>query len=126
VVHGRHVTFLDDAVLLGKLGFGKGLPVALVSALHTRLVILVCQWKDGIAYGLVGSVTNLLAHELVHPVVGLVILAAAVREAGDDKRHVGGCCWGLVGCVSGCFWFSRMELRSLESMVPSVQVSCLD
>lgn len=46
-----------------------------------------------IAYGLVGCVTNLLAHQLVHPVVGLVVLAAVVREAGDDERHVGGC-WG--------------------------------
>ena len=45
------------------------------------------------AYGLVGGVTNLLAHQLVHPGVGLVILAAVVREAGDDERHVGGCCW---------------------------------
>jgi hypothetical protein len=25
VVHGRHVTFLDDAVLFGELGFGEGL-----------------------------------------------------------------------------------------------------
>lgn len=52
------------------------------------------------AYGLVGGVTNLLAHELVRPLVGLVVLAAVGREAGDDERHVGGC-WGwLVGLMS--------------------------
>ena len=48
------------------------------------------------AYGLVGGVTDLLAHQLVHPVVGLVVLARVVREAGDDERHVGGCCWVVV------------------------------
>jgi hypothetical protein len=41
---------------------------------------------------LVRGVTNLLAHKLVHPVVGLVILATVVGEAGDDERHVGYYC----------------------------------
>jgi len=46
------------------------------------------------AYGFVGGVAELLAHQLVHPVVGLVVLAAVVREAGDDERHVGGSSFG--------------------------------
>jgi hypothetical protein len=54
---------------------------------------------DVAAYGLVGLVADLLAHQLVHPVVGLVVLAAAVREAGDDERHVGGYCWRLIEFV---------------------------
>ena len=32
VVHGRHVTFLDDAVLFREVGFGEGLSVAISSA----------------------------------------------------------------------------------------------
>lgn len=63
------------------------------------------------AYGLVGGVTNLLAHQLVHPGVGLVILAAVVREAGDDERHVDGCCWGIFGCLVG---FSRRVFDSVK------------
>jgi hypothetical protein len=51
-------------------------------------------------YSLVGSVADLLAHELVHPLVGLVVVAAVGRETGDDERHVWmfGCCMVLVLC----------------------------
>lgn len=39
------------------------------------------------AYSLVGSVADLLAHQLVHPFVGLVVVGAVVGQAGDDERH---------------------------------------
>lgn len=36
VVHGRHIAFLDDAVLLGKVGFGKCLAVSAMFMLSAR------------------------------------------------------------------------------------------
>ena len=51
-----------------------------------------------VTYGLVGRVTDLLAHKLVHPLVGLVVVATVGREAGDDERHV----WWFV--VSLMWW----------------------
>jgi hypothetical protein len=111
VVHGRHIAFLDDAVLFREVGFGEGLSVA-VSDLHVQLAILSASKRTQRAYGLVGGVADLLAHELIHPVVGLLILAAVGREAGDDERHVGGCCWRVFGFVQWAFrgmsWFSRI------------------
>lgn len=95
MVHGRHVTFLDDAVLFGELGFGEGLSNASAIFPCSRGSLHVSKRVKS-SYGLVGGVTDLLAHQLVHPVVGLVVLARVVREAGDDERHVGGCCWVVV------------------------------
>jgi hypothetical protein len=57
-------------------------------------------------------VTELLAHELGHPVV-LVILSVLGLQAGDYERHVCGCGCGEVGCegfeagnfkVAGKWW----------------------
>jgi len=56
------------------------------------------EWTNG----LVGSVADFLAHELVHPVVGLVILSAVGRETGDDERHVGGFLGDWIGWLADC------------------------
>lgn len=49
------------------------------------------------AYCLVGGIANLLAHKLVHPLVGLVVIATVVGEAGDDERHVEEVWWIFLG-----------------------------
>lgn len=50
MIHGSHVTVLDDAVLFRELGFGEGLSVAVVSGLLALLMVLACQQKhaDGL------------------------------------------------------------------------------
>jgi hypothetical protein len=96
VVHGRHVALFDHSVLLGKVGFGE--------RLHSTVSLIqrpyVEHSRNMTTYSLVGSVADLLAHELVHPLVGLVVVAAVGRETGDDERHVWmfGCCMVLVLC----------------------------
>jgi hypothetical protein len=47
----------------------------------------VHRYGEKATYSLVGLITNLLAHELVHPFVGLIVIATVGREAGNDERH---------------------------------------
>lgn len=82
MVHGRHVALFDHTVLLGEVCFGESL-TEIVSSSRTQSVMIV-------AYSLVGSIANLLSHKLVHPLVGLFIIATVVGEAGDNERHVEG------------------------------------
>lgn len=50
--------------------------------------------RRGAAYDVVGGVADLLAYELVRPLLGLV---AGGVDAGDDERHGGGCGGELMG-----------------------------
>lgn len=87
VVRGREIALLDHTVLLGKVGFGERLSWSTMftrgqQAVHKRSA------KKGVSYGFIRRIANLLANKLVHPLVGLVIVATVGREAGNDERHV--------------------------------------
>jgi hypothetical protein len=71
------------------------------------------QHGERAAYGLVGLITDLLAHELIHPLVGLIVIATVGREAGNDERHV---CDEFV-----LFWLAE-GLRIEDSVVTRKQV----
>ena len=79
VVHGHHVAALDHAVRLWELGFGKRL---LVHQFSSTFV----YGQKGESYSGVSRVANLLAHELVGPVVVLVL--GVGHEAWYYERHV--------------------------------------
>jgi hypothetical protein len=84
VVHGHHRVALDNAVLLREVLLCECLYHALETAPQTNVRVDT--------YHVVAAVTELLAHELIHPLGGLVIAAAGLHS-GDYERHI-----GEVGC----------------------------
>jgi hypothetical protein len=86
VVHGGHVALLQHAVLLREISLSKSLH-ANVSSDQTGLQKMHIGTRRGTTYGLVGLITDLLAHELIHPFVGLIVIATVGRKAGNDERH---------------------------------------
>lgn len=79
VVHGHHRVALEDAVLRRKVALGEGLAAVSFPAL---------LWRNfqGMAYVLIVLVSDLLAGELLEPLLGLV--AAVGLQAWNDERHL--------------------------------------
>ena len=61
--------------------------------MRTSVIELVSEWfkrheRQSETYHVVAVVTELLAHELIHPLGGLVVATAGLHS-GDYERHVG-------------------------------------
>ena len=87
VVHGRHVAFLDHTVFLGEIGLSKCL---FESAMFTcrKQAVQAYPVMKAVSYSLIRRLAKLLANKVVHPLVGLIVVATVGRKAGNDERHV--------------------------------------
>lgn len=81
VVHGHHRVSLDDAVLLGKVLLCE----CLYYCVRKDFLNLIGTRVD--TYHVIVAIAELLAHELVHPLGGLVVAAAGLHS-WNYERHV--------------------------------------
>lgn len=80
VIHGHHRVAFEDTMLLRKIALGEGLA-------HVNDPVSSQKYSTDAAYVLIVLLSNLLAGELLEPLLGLI---AAVRlQAWNDERHVG-------------------------------------
>lgn len=114
VVHSAHAIRLENAMFLWEIGLGEGLGVvsarslssdqaqtisscvdmAVMRCIHSRVGLEYESKTERRTYQLIVLVTQLLAHELAHPVISLASVLGL--QTGNYERHVDSCGVGEV------------------------------